>query len=151
MPIKRHKALINLSRDHYSGLLLASVLKRDTPHFKNMPESLQQKADYVKLKYKTELQSHFKAEEDVLFPFIQGRTDQMDALIIELVQEHRILELKITEIDNASDLVLALDAIGRILEAHIRKEERQLFQLAQENISEEELSVLEERLVNFNH
>jgi hemerythrin-like domain-containing protein len=145
-PIKRHASLINLSRDHYSGLLLASVLKKNTPHYKNMPESPEDKSAFVQLKYKTELREHFIAEEEILFPFVKGRMNEIDTLIDELLGEHRFLESKISGIGGSEDLVSDLDEIGHVLERHIRKEERQLFQLIQDMLSENELLILEERL-----
>ena len=145
-PIKRHSSLVSLSRDHYSGLLLSSVLKKDTPDFKNMPVAAVDKVLYVQDKYKDELQKHFRAEEEVLFPFVAGRLPEIDKLIQELISEHRELETKINSLNTVSDLVNALNETGYLLESHIRKEERQLFQLIQENLTENELSDLEKKL-----
>ncbi len=145
-PIKRHSSLVNLSRDHYSGLLLSSVLKKDTPDFKNMPVSPGDKVVFVKEKYETELKGHFLAEEDILFPFALGRKPEIDQLIKELILEHRELEARINSLESANDLVNALNETGFLLESHIRKEERQLFQLIQDNFTEAELSTLENKL-----
>jgi len=146
MPLKRHSALINLSRDHYTGLLLASVLKKDTPDFKNMPTIPEDKASLAKLKYDTELKVHFEAEEKILFPFVNGKSAELDKIINELIEEHRLLESGINGLSSATDLVTSLDSVGKLLESHIRKEERQLFERIQEIFSEEELKELEERL-----
>lgn len=145
-PIKRHPALVNLSRDHYSGLLLSSVLKKDTPDFKNMPVSPADKVLYVQEKYKSELKEHFRAEEEILFPFVSGRLPEIDSLLKDLINDHRELELKINSLDSVPDLVNILNETGYLLESHIRKEERQLFQLIQENLTETELSDLEKKL-----
>jgi len=146
MPLKRHSALINLSRDHYAGLLLASVLKKDSPDFKNMPTSPDEKAIHVKLKYDTELKAHFEAEEKILFPFVKGKAIELDKIINELIEEHRLLEAGIVGLASSTDLVTSLDNVGKLLESHIRKEERQLFEGIQEILTEGELGVLERKL-----
>ncbi|TAH41792.1 MAG: hemerythrin domain-containing protein [Bacteroidetes bacterium] len=145
-PIKRHPSLVNLSRDHYSGLLLSSVLKKDTPDFKNMPVSPGDKVVFVKDKYVTELRGHFLTEEEILFPFVSGRKAEIDQLIKELILEHRELELRINSLEGVADLVNALNETGYLLESHIRKEERQLFQMIQESFTESELLTLEKKL-----
>ena len=111
-----------------------------------MPVAAVDKVLYVQDKYKDELQKHFRAEEEVLFPFVAGRLPEIDKLIQELISEHRELETKINSLNTVSDLVNALNETGYLLESHIRKEERQLFQLIQENLTEKELSVLEKKL-----
>ncbi|HNS11027.1 MAG TPA: hemerythrin domain-containing protein [Bacteroidia bacterium] len=148
MPLKRHQALINLSRDHYSGLLLASVLKKDTPDFKNMPVDPSDKAEHVKAKYESELKAHFETEEKVLFPYIKGRSEEINKIIHELIAEHRIIEQGINSLSESSDLVTSLDNVGKLLESHIRKEERQLFESIQELLTEKELIDLEKKLVS---
>lgn len=93
-----------------------------------MPDTVDNKVVFLKEKYKDELQGHFIEEEAVLFPFVKGRSSEIDILITELISEHRFLENKIKNIDIEEELVSALDEIGCALELHIRKEERQLFQ-----------------------
>ncbi len=145
-PLKRHKALVNLSRDHYHGLLLALVLRKDTPVNRKLPSTLAEKVSYAKAKYREDLLEHFRIEEEVLFPFVKGRSPEADSLIEELTGEHRKLETLIGSFDDPSDLESRLDQAGHLLEKHIRKEERSLFRLIQENFSEMELNDLQVRM-----
>ncbi len=145
-PLRRHKSLIKLSREHNMGLFLALAMKSDTPPIKTMPATPEEKVTFLKAQFQNELQRHFKAEEEFLFPFAKGKTNEMDALIVELQDEHKVLAIKIDEIQNSTDLISDLDKIGNLLEMHIRKEERGLFQLIQVSFSEEELLILEKQL-----
>ena len=111
-----------------------------------LPETPSEKAAFVKLKFETELKEHFKSEEEILFPFVKGRKSEIDLLIAELIDEHRKLESGIAGIEESQNQISELDALGRLLEIHIRKEELQLFQLIQDTLSEKELLILEEKL-----
>ena len=145
-PLKRHDSLVHLSRDHFTGLLLASLLKKDTPVFKGMPHLPKEQAELLKMKFETELRQHFNSEEEILFPFVMGKLPEIDRLIVELIEEHKTLRQKILALKESDTLVEELNDIGVILEKHIRKEERQLFQLIQESFSEEDLMLLSKKL-----
>ena len=80
--------------------------------------------------FASNLTGHFKAEEDVLFPAMRDFAGA-SPLLSELLSEHRELERLAEQLDG-SDVAALKDALGKfadLLEAHIRKEERELFPL----------------------
>lgn len=134
--MKRHKALILLSHDHHRGLLLAQLLKKNAPSYKGLPKDPAGKMNYAIEAFESDLIIHFKDEEEILFPLLRNKTSELDKLIDELLDEHKKIEDGISSLNKADDLVDDLDKVGIILENHIRKEERILFQKAQSVLSE---------------
>jgi len=81
----------------------------------------------------SDLTSHFKAEEEVLFPAMRDFIG-VSELLNELRSEHREME-RLAERLQAPKGVGLIEALGEfadLLEAHIRKEERELFPLYEE-------------------
>lgn len=140
--MKRHPALITLSREHHDGLVIAQVLKSDVPAYRGMPDRPADRLEYFKARFVTALKPHFISEEQYLFPMLKGRDAGVDDLLNRLVQEHRELEAATRLAAGDPELESRLDATGRLLERHIRAEERELFQWAQEHLSESELQTL---------
>jgi iron-sulfur cluster repair protein YtfE (RIC family) len=141
--MKRHQSLLTFSREHHTALLLAQILKKDAPQYKGMPSKLPDKVEYLKAKYYNELKQHFHVEENILFPFLTGKNNLIDELIDDLIRDHNKVAENIVLLDTHHDSEKLLDDTGRLLECHIRKEERVLFQKIQEVLSEEELNELE--------
>jgi iron-sulfur cluster repair protein YtfE (RIC family) len=137
--MKRHQSLLCISREHHTALLLAQVLKKDTPPFKGMPVKVPDKVEYLKARYHADLSIHFNTEEKILFPFLNGKNKLIDELIDDLINDHSRLAEKISLLDTSDNHEQLLDETGHLLECHIRKEERVLFQKIQEVLSEEEL------------
>ena len=79
------------------------------------------------------LAAHFRAEEEVLFrflrPLLAGQPERL-ALIDALVADHRELEARRDAVAAAEGeaLASALVAFADLLEAHVRREERELFE-----------------------
>ncbi len=144
--MKRHQSLLCFSREHHTALLLAQVLKKDAPDYKGMPVKIPDKVEYLKAKYHTELKKHFHAEENILFPFLTGKNNLIDELITDLIQDHKMMAENIALLDMHKDAETLLNETGNLLERHIRKEERVLFQKIQEVLTEEELDKLEKLL-----
>jgi iron-sulfur cluster repair protein YtfE (RIC family) len=144
--VKRHQSLLTFSREHHTVLLLAQVLKKDSPEFKGMPVKVPDKVEYLKAKYHTELKKHFQEEENILFPFITGKNNVIDELIDDLIKDHMKLAENIGQLETHQDSEKLLDETGCLLERHIRKEERVLFQKIQEVLTEDEFKELEKRL-----
>jgi iron-sulfur cluster repair protein YtfE (RIC family) len=130
--MKRHPSLAHLSRDHHGALLLARLLQRDAPPYKGLPTDLSGKAAYAIQFYKDELVKHFESEE-IALKLVTGIDVQLDKLIAEICLEHQQLNLAFKSISQHTSLPDDLDALGKALELHVRKEERELFPLI-ENI-----------------
>lgn len=146
--MKRHPALYQLSHDHHQGLILAQQLKKGTPQYKGMPSTLEGKKEYAISFYRTELVKHFEDEEKILFPSVIKRDDEVDKLIEEVISEHRKMESLVKDLMRKSDVTDLLDELGRLLENHIRKEERKLFPKIEEILSEGELKTIGKKLIS---
>jgi len=146
MPIKRHKSLQPLSRDHHQGLILAQILKKGAPVYKGMPSTIEGKKEYTLLLYNSELVRHFKNEEEILFPLVKGKNSEVNKLTEEIINEHRQINQLIIEVQSTNELERKLDELGRLLENHIRKEERELFPKIEKILTEVQLFELETKL-----
>jgi iron-sulfur cluster repair protein YtfE (RIC family) len=137
--MKRHEALAPLSREHHDALILAQLLKKNAPVYKGLPQLPEDKAKYATDFYHSNLQKHFKQEEQML-----EKVKQYDSKIAEItpeiVYEHEQLKQLFISLDKTADLETIMDTLGKALEAHVRKEERILFPLIQEHCPEEILN-----------
>ena len=132
-PIKRHTAMQALSRDHHHGLLLSWKLREGMK--RNIDAERMMK--YVRWFWITQLKPHFEEEEKYVFTVLDSSHPQ----IIQALEEHRSLEALFAKKDPDYDL------IGRIekeLDAHIRFEERVLFNAIQEAATEDQLEKIRE-------
>lgn len=138
--------MASLSRDHHRALILAQLLKKGAPVYKGMPTDLIGKADYASTFYCTALIKHFKDEEQAVIGKTKGIDDGLDKLADEIVSEHKQLGDLFIAIKEAEDLETHLDKLGRSLEQHIRKEERELFPLIEKLCSEKVLAEIKQIL-----
>lgn len=130
--MKRDKNLIELSKDHHHGLLLCFKIKQGVKYGVN-PLRI---AEYVKYFWTEALFSHFKEEEEVILPVLE----QDDALRLQTLSEHREIEQLISALsDSVSEAELL--KIAKLVDEHIRFEERVLFPHMEEVLSS---SVLDE-------
>ena len=144
--MKRNPALYTLSHDHHQGLILAQQLKKGAPQYKGMPSTLEDKKEYTLSFYKTELIKHFQDEEEILFPAVKNKNDELDGKIAEIISEHRKMESLIKDLEKTDQLKNVLDELGWLLEKHIRKEERELFMEIEKVLSDDELKVISEKI-----
>ena len=144
--IKRDKALHILSYDHHQGLILAQLIKKGSPQYKNLPNTTEGKKDYSIKFYYDELVKHFEDEEKILFPTVNGKDDEIDNLVEKKITEHKKIKQLVNQLESEEDIENALDELGNILESHIRKEERDLFMKIQEILTEDELTTVEKQL-----
>jgi len=127
-PIKRHKALQPLSREHHHGLLLSWKIRAGLK--KNV--EAERVRNYSEFFFTNQLLPHFEIEEAYLFPIL-GKEHR---LVIQAVEQHRQLELLFK---NQSASFETLNKIADLLEEHIRFEERVLFNEIQKAASAKDL------------
>lgn len=139
--MKRHQALIPLSRDHHGTLILARLLRSDAPPYKELPLDAKGKAEYALKHYKEEMLEHFEQEEKMI-PVLKGLNTTLDNLLASMKSEHQELHSLFNSINMNQELSAQLDIIGRTLESHVRKEDRELFPLIQECCTDEILNKL---------
>lgn len=137
--MKRHESLIKLSQDHHDGLIAAQLLKRGAADYKGMPSDFKGKSEYIVEFYNKHLIPHFKNEEEKLFPAVENDDVQIKKLIKELVLEHKQITDYIKSIEKNNHTEETLNKLGTLLDKHIRKEERELFELIQNKLNETEL------------
>lgn len=148
--MKRHNNLIPLSHDHHHGLILANLIKLNAPVFKGLPNELSGKIEYTKNFFSLELVRHFKEEEEILYPLVKGKSKEIDILFREIFVEHLQIKKLIDQLDSSTEPHLILDKLGRLLENHIRKEERELFEMIQNEFNNGELDGMNTREKSIN-
>ncbi|NOX19439.1 MAG: hemerythrin domain-containing protein, partial [Chlorobi bacterium] len=124
--MKRHEALVPLSHDHHQALRLAQALKKNGAPTKRGMQSPEEKLQDAKRTYELELIDHFRHEEEIVFPLAKGRDAEMDAMIKDILNQHKKITEAINSLENGN-LVENLDKLGQMLVDHIRQEEREVF------------------------
>ena len=145
--MKRHPALAHLSRDHHGALILARLLQKDAPAYKGLPADAAGKTNYALQFYNDELVKHFTHEEKV-FKLVAGIHSALDVLIRTIFDEHHDLHLLFKLIKEHPGIETHLDELGKALEMHIRKEERELFPLIQETCDEPMMMAIDKMLTS---
>lgn len=124
--MKRHAALLQLSREHHIALKLARLARfaADSGHALAIAEA----AEKIVGIFANEIEPHFQAEESVLLPALSaaGAGELVDRVLAEHA-ELRDLNRHFDEADSAS-----LARFATLLHDHVRFEERELFETAQD-------------------
>jgi hemerythrin-like domain-containing protein len=134
----RDKNLIPLSHQHQRALALCVRIDRASPIADSDVATWQ--AEIAQL-FRSEITFHFAAEERVLFPAAR-RFQELSPLIDDLQGDHAFLRERFAEAEAGRLSSLDLYAFAQRLSAHVRKEERQLFERLQELLSAEVLTTL---------
>jgi iron-sulfur cluster repair protein YtfE (RIC family) len=140
----RDKNLIPLSRQHQHALALCVRIERAAPIGTSDLEAWQAE---ITQQFQNEVSIHFAAEERVLFPAAR-RFEELVPLVEDLAAEHGELRASFARATANEMSPTDLAAFARRLSAHIRKEERRLFELLQEFMRPDELAALGEELAN---
>jgi len=127
----RHPSLVPLSHDHREALGLAFFLHNPAPPGRvtamtpaSTPETRRER---LLAFYDDRLRVHFRAEEEALFPALPAARQD---LVAALVADHRrfaALREAVVRAAAGEGLERALAAFADLLEAHVRREERELF------------------------
>lgn len=140
--MKRHPTLAHLSRDHHPALILSQLLKRNAAEYKGLPVDTEGKIEYAITFYNKELIAHFEQEEKMM-QLLAGINPQLDGLVSDIMAEHVLLRQLFNGLGNHEDPVNALDVLGNTLDKHIRKEERELFPMIENNCDEKIMASIE--------
>jgi len=134
----RDKSLIPLSHQHRQALILCVRIDRAQP----IPDGdLQAWHAEIRQLFEQEINIHFSAEEHVLFP-AACRFPELAPLVEELIADHATLRESALQAEARRMSTEGLSAFAQQLSAHIRKEERQLFERLQQLLTSDELSAL---------
>jgi hemerythrin-like domain-containing protein len=138
-PLKRHPALVPLSKDHHFGLLLCWKIR--TGIKKGI--STQRMVDYVNYFFNDHLKPHFLEEEQHIFVLLDSddeKRKKAESQHIELIQ---LIDSLTAQPHKALE---TLGALEQELDNHIRFEERDLFPYIQSILNEAELEKLKGKI-----
>jgi hemerythrin-like domain-containing protein len=138
----RDKSLIPLSRQHQHALALCVRIDRASPIRET--DLAEWQAESVQL-FQAEISIHFTAEEEAVFPAAR-KFPELLPLVEELVSDHVALRESFAKAEAQQMAATDLLAFAQRMSAHIRKEERRLFERMQELMKPEELALLGQHL-----
>jgi hemerythrin-like domain-containing protein len=137
--MKRHPALVPLSRDHHHVLVIAQQLRRATSE--NMTET----ANVFLAQWEAEGKQHFRLEEELLLPAYAAHGDSDHPAVTRMLQDHILIRRDADRAASEPSLELLHD-LGKRLAEHVQLEEREVFPLIEATIPEPELQALGDRL-----
>lgn len=126
--MKRHEQLQDLSREHHLALKLALLARRALAS--GEPLQIQAAATACATAFVSDLEPHFVREEIDVLPMVAQAGET--ALVERTLSEHgemRRLAARLPAADPAT-----LERFGELLGAHVRFEERELFEVAQHHL-----------------
>ena len=142
--MKRHPALVPLSRQHHDGLALGVMIERGLRDGAGPagPTELERLREQALDLWQLEFRGHFEVEEQIVFP--AARQAGEPGLVDTLVAEHEAIRLQFEALERASagELKPLLDQLRTALVNHIRTEERELFQSMQAAMDQPQLEAL---------
>lgn len=138
-PLKRSKELSPLSREHHDGLQFVWKIREG---LKNNIAPARLK-DFSVFYWQQHIKPHFYQEEQVLAKYIPAD----NPLLQQMSEEHALIREQILAIGNDTSAI-NFASFADTLYKHIRFEERQLFQWAEENLSKEQLEKIYIELEN---
>jgi iron-sulfur cluster repair protein YtfE (RIC family) len=138
----RDKNLVPLSHQHQHALALCVRIERASP----IPDSdlAAWQAEIHQL-VRDEIEVHFAAEEQVLFPAAK-RLPELIPLVEELIEDHASLRESFARAGEQKLSAEQLSTFARRLSIHVRKEERRLFERLQQLLGTGELAALGKKL-----
>ena len=131
--MERHISLVPLSHEHKRLLFVCRYLKKDAAPYEGFPLETQARYEYIVKVFQELMVPHIQKEE-YLFEKCSGKLAAIDNMIRELQEEHLIISSMYSNLADSADLDAAMDEVATSLEAHIRKEEREFFELLQEEL-----------------
>jgi iron-sulfur cluster repair protein YtfE (RIC family) len=147
--MKRTPELRTLSEDHHHGLVQARRLRKaaEGEETNSAEAAVKGFLDF----WQKETALHFRKEEEVLLPIMaRYGGDLSREPLVEMIQDHahiRGLVMQLSDETMGGNVrPETLHEIGERLEAHIRLEERVVFPLIEESLSEAALTELAARL-----
>jgi len=141
--LKRHPALVPLSRDHHGALVQARALRLaagGTDAERRKHPAIPTARGFLDF-YERELRGHIADEERAL---LQRCRDADPAGADRILAEHRELEALVADIREAlaagEDPVTPMAQAGQLLDDHVRFEERSFFEGLQRTLSADALA-----------
>lgn len=136
---RRHDGLMPLTHDHHHALAHARRLRLAAGG--DAQELLRQSQGFLDFFHEDTL-NHFREEEEVVFPLAIGderASELLSRVVTEHLQIHAMVARLAIEVDEAWVHGPTALRLAEALEAHIRLEERKVFPLLEEVISDDQL------------
>ena len=142
--MKRHPALVELSRDHHHALVLGRALQADAPQRlrATLPADPADLVVHLKGRFAAELEPHFASEDRVLIPASEARGEPLPAQAMRIRHDHAALRDMVAALVPGPLLAEALDAFGRLLMDHVQFEERVWFPTLERELDDAALTAL---------
>ena len=134
--MKRHQSLQDLSREHHGALQLALTARRAANSGNR--DSIAAALTTCVTVFARDLEPHFVREETGLLPAMAQAGE--DALVARTLREHAELRALITRLPDSEPEPSTLLSFADLLSAHVRFEEREMFELAQLRLDRQTLS-----------
>jgi mannose-6-phosphate isomerase-like protein (cupin superfamily) len=124
--VKRHSALIALSHDHHHALVEARRLRRAADADADPGAAVDAFVDF----FVAVSVPHFREEEETLLPLV-AEVEEARPLVVEALLDHQRLRALVSRLQRSDDVRGSMRELGSLLEAHVRREERELFPLVE--------------------
>ena len=138
----RDKNLVPLSRQHQHALALCVRIERASPIGEAALAAWQAE---IGQHFRAEIRIHFAAEELFVFPAARA-FPELNLLVEELISEHAWLRERFAKAEAQGMSSSEIAEFAQGLSAHIRNEERRLFEKLQEVMDERELAAMGQKL-----
>ena len=142
--MKRHPALVPLSRDHHHALVIAQRLRRATVG------TATETAGAFLSHWDAEEKLHFRLEEELLLPAYAAHGECAHPAIIRMLLDHMLIRRDAVQLAGMASLELLHD-LGARLADHVQLEEHEVFPLIEATIPEPDLQVLGDRMRDAAH
>ncbi len=138
-PMKRHPALIPLSKDHHFGLLLCWKIRMGIKQGV-APDRISR---YVNYFFENHLKAHFMEEEQHIFTLLPEADEKRKKAQRQHRKINRLVEKLSSEPANTPTILVQIE---EEVEGHIRFEERDLFPYLQDEMDESALEQLKQKI-----
>lgn len=133
--MKRDPALQPLSRDHHQALFAAQRLRR-------AEEAESAGAQFIEF-WHEHGRRHFAVEEEVLFPaWAEAPSGYAEEMVLRALGDHHAVRTAARRIAAGRAELGELRALGELLDAHVRFEEREMFPQIEQSLDAGDLAAL---------
>lgn len=137
----RDPALVPLSHQHQHALALCVFIQRALVGDRTPPEVVAHWEEEIARMFHDEIRYHFEAEERHLFP-AAGERRELAQLVSELRRQHDVLRTQAAAAATHRLGNAGLSAFVTLLNAHVRLEERDLFEQMQTLLPHSEIDAI---------
>lgn len=134
--MKRDPRLVGLSREHHHALVLAVHLAKATRDGSDLDSAARELAR----RFRAEIEPHFQVEEEILLPALRALDADARVLVRRAEADHAWLRAGAAQAE--AGITGHLAAWAERLSAHVRLEERELFELAQRALAPQVLDAV---------